>query len=214
VAIDHFHLIDASMALHTTDATIDMRGVVEIAVVGKLVHLDPLDGQSRLIRASDLRQLRALAVDLSVAVHAGLSWWNRCKGCALHRRVAVAAVEPELPDMQRVAVWNRLGGHVARIDRLGTESVCDDQNRVQRHDRPRHEDEWQDLIRPAGKKESAHGVMRGSGFESSRRSIETTVNRPLLCDFFHKLFAEMNVRTLEVVPQRAAACGNEAPPRL
>jgi hypothetical protein len=64
------------------------------------------------------------------------------------------------------------------------------------------------LVRPAGEKESAHGMMRGSWVGSSGWSSETTVSQPLLCDFFHKVFAALNVRSLEVVPQRAAKIGN------
>ncbi len=63
--------------------------------------------------------------------------------------------------MQRVAIWNGLRWLIASIDGLGTESVCDDERRIQRQRRTHHNDEGQERIGPTGKEESAHGFIWG-----------------------------------------------------
>lgn len=42
--LHHIHFIDAPVTAHTTDAGVQVNTVIEISVVGQLVHLRPLDG--------------------------------------------------------------------------------------------------------------------------------------------------------------------------
>jgi len=49
----------------------------------------------------------------------------------LDRRVAIAAIDAELPGAERVAVGNRLLGHVADRCRLGRCSVGNEENDVE-----------------------------------------------------------------------------------
>lgn len=173
MAVDHFHLIHASMALHATHTAVHMRGMIEVAVIGKLVHLDPFDGHSRLVGTTNLRQLGALAVNLRVAVHAGLGGRHGRKGCSLDCRVAVPTVQAELPHMERMAVRHWLRRHIARVNRLWAEPIRNNQHGIQGHDCARDEDEGQDRVRPAGKEESAHGglVREAVGAAFSRAGL-------------------------------------------
>ena len=154
-----------------------------------------------------------------MTVHASLCCGHGCKCCALNGVVAIATIHSKLPDMQRMTIWNWLRGLIAGINCFRTESVCDNECRIQRKDRASHQDEWQDCIGPTGEKESAHvcltdfvgglfwgcsGVVLGLFWGCSG----------ILRAFFHKLFRILNNRSDAVSAQGFTKVGNAINSRL
>src|SRR5262245_19540285 len=64
------HLLDRAVAFRAADRAEHVLPVVEVDVVGKVVHLDPGQGTSLLHGVLELPDLRALAGQERVAVHA------------------------------------------------------------------------------------------------------------------------------------------------
>ena len=54
--VDDFHLVDLTMAGTTTDATVDVYGVIEIGVIGQSVDLIPPHGRPTDPAVADFRQ--------------------------------------------------------------------------------------------------------------------------------------------------------------
>ena len=113
------------MALNATNATYNVRGVIEIRVIRKFMHLDPLNRHSSFVTGTNLLQLGTFAMNLRVAIHAGLCCWHRGERSLLNRGVAIAAIHSQLARVQGVTVWNRLRWHVADFQGLGTEPIGD-----------------------------------------------------------------------------------------
>ena len=113
------------MALNATNATHNVRGVVEIRVIRKFVHLDPLNGHSCFVTGTNLLQLGTFAMNLRVAIHAGLCCWHRGERSLLNRGVAIAAIHSQLASMTRMAVVNWLRWHVAGFQCFWTEPIGD-----------------------------------------------------------------------------------------
>src|SRR6185295_3921413 len=101
------HLVDLPVAAHAAYSGAHVDRVVEVGVVGELVHANPAHGPTGGEAIANRRQLRALAQDHRVAVHAGLRGRDVGYGGLLDRDVAVAAVEPQLADVQRVGIRHR-----------------------------------------------------------------------------------------------------------
>lgn len=70
--VDDFHVVDLPMASHTTDAPINVHGMVEVNVIGGLVNPDPGNGIPGFPGFADGSQFRAEGFDLGVTIHAGL----------------------------------------------------------------------------------------------------------------------------------------------
>ena len=182
-AMYDFHLINAAVALHATHSTRDMRGVIEIGVITKLVNLDPFDGHARLVTLTHRGEARTVLMNLRVAIHACLRRWHCSVRCRLDGVVAVPAIETKLANMQRVAVRDWLFRLILAVECLWTKSIGNQQRDVERSDRAHNQYEWKQRVRPAGKQESAHlfrsvagvlaGVTRGNANEH--------------CAFFHNV---------------------------
>ena len=67
-----------------------------------------------------------------MAVHTGLARWNQSVGGLFDTGVAVAAVHPELPDVESMAVRHRLDGLVTDIGGQGRETECNDNSGVEK----------------------------------------------------------------------------------
>src|SRR5438270_5285586 len=65
--INLVHLVDLAMALDTTDAAVDVDGMVEIHVVGRLVNMDPRNRLARRRSLSHQSQLRTVLPHLAAA---------------------------------------------------------------------------------------------------------------------------------------------------
>ena len=70
--IGNRHLIDAPMARRTAHPFIYMNAVIEISVIRKVVHSDPLDWFAGTKTGANRLEIRAIRPDLLMAVHAGL----------------------------------------------------------------------------------------------------------------------------------------------
>ena len=88
-------LVDATVALDAADAAVHVHGVVEVDVVGHLVHLDPADRFAGLHALLDERQRGAVGLHLAVAVPAGVRRGHVRVARLVHVVVAIAAVETE-----------------------------------------------------------------------------------------------------------------------
>ena len=88
-------LVDATVALDAADAAVHVHGVVEVDVVGHLVHLDPADRFTGLDALLDERQRGAVALHLAVAVPAGVRRGDVRVARLVHVVVAIAAIETE-----------------------------------------------------------------------------------------------------------------------
>ena len=166
-AMHYFHLVNAAVTLHATHSTRDMRGVIEIGVITKLVNLDPFDGHTRFVALTHLGEARTVLMNLRVAIHACLRRWHCSVRCRLDGVVAVPAIETKLANVQRVAVRDWLFRLILAVECLWTKSISNQQRDVERSDRAHNQYEWKQRVRPAGKQESAHlfrsvaGVLAG-----------------------------------------------------
>ena len=133
------HLLDVAVAAHAADARADVGVVVEVGVVGQLVHAHPAHRAPGRGALADRGERLARARDRAVAVHARLRRRHVRDRRGLDRRVAVAAVELELARVQAVAVGHGLDRAVADLEEAGREVVPDegDRGRRARADLPR-----------------------------------------------------------------------------
>lgn len=123
--VDDFHLVHVAMAALARNPAIYVRGVVEIYVIRCLVDSHPLDRLAVIARMIDIHrlmqrsQLRAVTLHMLVAVPTSASGRHIGVTRNVDKRVAVAAVEAELIDVDFVGKRNRLGRLIARHQRLG-----------------------------------------------------------------------------------------------
>ena len=156
VLVDLFHLIDPTVTADAADAAGHVGAVVEVGVVRKVVDLHPLDGFARLVALADGRELGARRPDLAVTVHARLRRRDGRVRAVLDGVVAVAAIDAELTGVQRVAVRDRLFGHVADIRRFGGSAVPDQRDQVDRRDSKHDSCDLPSFIGPAREYEQIH----------------------------------------------------------
>ena len=97
------HLIDATMAFHTADSTSDVDCVIKVSVIGHLMNLHPRHRFPSFITLTHDGQQWAVHLDLVVTVHAGLRGRDRRSRPLIHSYVAIAAIQTELPRVNRMA---------------------------------------------------------------------------------------------------------------
>ena len=134
------HAIDAAVTCDAPDPLVDVDAVVEVDVVGEVVHARPLERPVRPPARAHRLERRAVGPDLGVARHAGLRRRDARHRRGLDRGVAVAAVDPDSADVVLVAELDRL---LARDEGLGdvvgaVEGGSDESER--RHDEDGPED--------------------------------------------------------------------------
>src|SRR6187431_2628602 len=156
VLIDLFHLIDPPVTAHAADAAGHVGAMVEVDVVGEVVDLHPLDRVTRLVALADGRELGARRPDLAVTVHARLRRRNGGVRAVLDGAVAIPAIDAELAGVQRVAVRDRLFGHVADIRRFRRSAVPDERDQVDRRDSKYDSCDLPSFIGPAREYEQIH----------------------------------------------------------
>src|SRR5205085_3922337 len=159
------HLIDAAVAGDAAHALLHVDGMVEVGEVRELVDLVPDDGAIGEEALPDRRELGALVPDLRVAVEAQRGRRNPREVRFLHRRVAVAAVDPFVTDVVPVIELDRL---IDRILLLRVQRTADVDHRP-RDDSAREEQEkpeQREAERGVRRRleEGAHSV---SGFDDS-----------------------------------------------
>ena len=121
--VHHGHLINSSVALNATNATHNVRGVIEVRVIRKFMHLDPLNRHSCFVTGTNLLKLGTFAMNLRVAIHAGLCCWHRGERSLFNGGVAVAAIHSQLARVNGMAIWNRLCWHVASFQCFWAEPI-------------------------------------------------------------------------------------------
>ncbi len=154
--IDLLHLIDTTMTRHTTDPTCHMGAVVEVHVVRQVVDLDPLDRYVVRCALSNGKQLVALRMHESVAVHARRGRRNSRVARLVYRVVTIPTVDTHLARMQRMAVRNGLFWLVADISRLGRKAVPNKGRQINRSTAKSDARDLPGLIGPAREDEQLH----------------------------------------------------------
>lgn len=107
------HGVDAAMAGFAADALFDVDAVVEINVIGQVVHLSPADGFVSAVAFADGLEGGTVDPDLRMAVHAGLRGRDRGVLRIIDAGVAVAAIDTHGADVVRVAEGDGLFAGVA-----------------------------------------------------------------------------------------------------
>ena len=113
---DRFHFVDAAVAGDATHARRQVRAMVEIGVVGKVVDANPAHRPACGSALSNGCKLFAVSLHELMTVHAGLGRGDVRDRGKLDRGVTVPAIETKLADMELVAVGNGLHGTVADVD--------------------------------------------------------------------------------------------------
>jgi len=156
VLVDLFHLVHPTVTTHSANAAGHVGAMVEVSVVRQVVNLHPLDGLAGRVALADQRKLGAIRPNLGVAVHARLGRGNGGVRAVLDRVVAVPAVDAQLTRMQRVAVRDRLFGHVADIRRFGRSAVPDERDQINGRDPEHYSSYLSCLVGPAREYEQIH----------------------------------------------------------
>src|SRR6188768_1451542 len=156
VLVDLFHLIDPPVTAHAADAAGHVGAVVEISVVGKVVDLHPFDRLTRLVALADGRELGTGGPDLAMTVHARLGRGNGGVRAVFDGVVAIPAIDAQLAGVQRVAVRDRLFGHVADIRRFRRSAVPDERDQVDRRNSKYDSCDLPSFIGPAREYEQIH----------------------------------------------------------
>ncbi len=154
--VDHFHLVNATMAGNTAYPSRDMRAVVEIGIVRQVVYLDPFDGNSCRMAFAHWQKLRTVLPHQTMTVHARLRRRKSRKARLVNCIVAVAAVDPELTGVQRVTVGNRLLGLVSNVSGFGRKPIPDESSQVDRSATQGDSRDLPGFVGPAGEDEQLH----------------------------------------------------------
>src|SRR6478752_7170022 len=185
VLVDLFHLIDPPVTAHAADAAGHVGAVVEISVVGKVVDLHPFDRLTRLVALADGRELGTGGPDLAMTVHARLGRGNGGVRAVFDGVVAIPAIDAQLAGVQRVAVRDRLFGHVADIRRFRRSAVPDERDQVDRRNSKYDSCDLPSFIGPAREYEQIHHqkprlVTRASPSAREFVGVEGALARPKL----------------------------------
>ena len=113
--MDDFHLINATVATHAGNTTINVSRVTKLHIIRGLVDLHPLDRLAIIERVGLVHRpmqrfkLRTLTLHVLVAVPAGICRRNIRVVRDIDKRVTIAAVEAQLVgvDFVRKRNWLR-----------------------------------------------------------------------------------------------------------
>ena len=92
--------------------------MIEIDVVGQIMHANPRDRFAGLHALAKRLGRLGVGGDRLVAIHADRRRRDCGKGGPLDRRVAIAAIEPHLADVDLMGIGHGLTGRVADIGRF------------------------------------------------------------------------------------------------
>ena len=92
------------MARDATDAPPNVGTMIEINVVGQIMHPHPRDRFAGLHALAKRSVRLSIGGDRLMAIHADRRRGDSGKGGALHRRVAIATVQPQLAGMDLVGI--------------------------------------------------------------------------------------------------------------
>jgi hypothetical protein len=127
------HLVDSAVTAGAPEAFVYVDLVVEVDVVRKIMHADPLDGFAGGPAVADGLEELGVGPDLGVTVDTGLGGRDTCVARLLHRRVAVLALQSQSFHVMLVAERDglirplALPGHPRRaLQRVQGYAECDD----------------------------------------------------------------------------------------
>ena len=146
--IDLVHLVDLAVALHATDAAVDVDRVVEIDIVRHPVNLHPGNRLPGLGALPHQRQPRIILEHLAVAIHAGRAGRDVGIPRLLHPVMAVAAIKAQLVHMHRVRKGHRLNRLIPDPRVLGRQVIPHPRRDGGRGHQPADEDHHRQSIRP------------------------------------------------------------------
>ena len=106
--IDLIHFVNRPVALDTTDAAIDVHGMVEINKVRDAMNLYPRDGFSAKGALANQGEPRIVLQDLVMAVHASRTGGNIRIPGLFNRIMAIAAINSQLSGMRGMREADRL----------------------------------------------------------------------------------------------------------
>ena len=113
--IDLFHRIDSAMARDATDTTSQMRFMVEIDVIRKVVYTDPWNRFARCHALPDGLHRVGVGRNGVVAVHANRRRRNRGEGGPVCGGVTIAAIHAHFSRMNLVRERHGLLGRVSHV---------------------------------------------------------------------------------------------------
>ena len=137
--VNDLHFVDVAVATLAGNPAIDVRGVVEIHVIGCFVHFDPLDRLAVVARVGRIHrfvkrsQFRAIPLHVLVAVPASAASRNIGNTGDIHERMTVAAVQTELIDVDFMGKRNRLRRLIPDILRLRCRVIRDSKGNARRY---------------------------------------------------------------------------------
>lgn len=122
--LHNIHLVHTSVATDAAHARGNVRLVIEINVIRKLMNLDPRNRLPRCVTLAHFQQSLTLRLDPRMAVHASGRGGNRGVRGFVYRVMTVVAIHPEIAGMKLMTVRNRLNGRVARVHHTRMREVC------------------------------------------------------------------------------------------
>jgi len=123
IVINLLHLVDLAVALHATDATIYVNGVIEINVVRHAMNLHPGNRFAGCSAFTDQGEARIIFQHLIVAIHAGGTRGNIRIPGFLDSIVAVTAIDSELAVVSGVGESDGLNRLIANAGVFGSEII-------------------------------------------------------------------------------------------
>ena len=119
-----FHQIHAPMTLNTTHAAVNMHRMIKIYIVWQLVNLHPLDRFFLILVAGSHRlQSGIIGTYSAVAVHTGVGSWHIRVPRLINPIMAIAAIKPQLVNMNRMRKRYRLSRLITDPRILGREII-------------------------------------------------------------------------------------------
>src|SRR5688572_30618295 len=158
------------MARDAADSCRDVGAVVEVGVIGKLVHANPAHRPAARGTFANRCELRAVPHHELMAIHAGLRGRNVRDGRNFDRGVTIPAVEAELTNVEAVAVLDRLVGTVAHVCVPRGKVVPDARDRERRNDDAHEGGHDRELIPPRGE-----DLGQGQGLRSAGGQLQEIV---------------------------------------
>lgn len=107
--------------------------MIEVNIIWRFVDTHPRNGVAGFPRFADRSQFRAQGFDLRVTIHAGLCSWNIGVGGFLYPGVTIAAIHPELIDVEGMIEGYRLSWLVANPGVFGRKVIGHSRNHTGRH---------------------------------------------------------------------------------
>lgn len=122
------HLIDASVTGRAPDADGEVHAVIEVGVIGQLVHANPLHGLTAFPARSNRREPCGIGLHDRVTAHARLGGWDHRVCRSLDVGVAIATIDAHFSGVKGVAVRHRLHRLVTDLEIFGREVIPDSQD--------------------------------------------------------------------------------------